>query len=128
MILAVVDDLLFRSKIRTTAKGAGVELAFVASGADILEHAREHKPSLVIFDLNAGKGDPIAAIAAMKKDAVCASTPTLAFVSHVHTGLIQAARAAGAGEVMARSAFAAQLSEILLGRRLTRSSADLDAD
>ena len=39
---------------------------------------------------------------------------TLGFVSHVQTDLIQAARAAGIDEVMARSAFATGLADILL--------------
>jgi hypothetical protein len=39
---------------------------------------------------------------------------TLGFVSHVHTALIEAARAAGIDDVMARSAFAGNLAEILL--------------
>lgn len=114
MILAVVDDFLFRSKIRATAKGVGVEVAFVPSAGDILEHARTHEPSLVIIDLNSDKGDPIGAIASLKKDGALASIRTLGFVSHVHTELIQAARAAGADEVIARSAFATQLADILL--------------
>ena len=114
MILAVVDDLLFRSKIRATAKAVGVDVAFVPSAGDILEQARAHQPSLVIIDLNSDKGDPIGAVAALKKDEALASTRTLGFVSHVHTGLIHAARAAGADDVLARSAFATQLPDILL--------------
>ena len=117
MILAAVDDFLFRSKIRTTAKQAGVDLTFVRSAADVLEEARAKKPTLVIFDLNTDKGDPVSTIAAMKQDPALAGISTLAFVSHVHAGLIQAARAAGADAVMPRSAFASQLAEILLADR-----------
>ena len=40
--------------------------------------------------------------------------PTLGFVSHVHTDLISAARQAGADDVLARSAFAGNLADILL--------------
>jgi DNA-binding NarL/FixJ family response regulator len=114
MILAAVDDLLFSSKIRTTAKQAGVELSFARTPAEILEQARTLGPSLVIFDLNSAKADPIDTIGAMKRDAALSGIRTLGFVSHVHTGLIDAARAAGLDEVMARSAFASRLAEILL--------------
>lgn len=117
MIIAAVDDLLFSSKIRTTAKQAGVELTFARTPPEILEQSRTLKPSLVIFDLNSGKADPIETIAAMKKDPELASIPTLGFVSHVHTSLIDAARTAGVDDVMARSAFAANLADILLARR-----------
>jgi hypothetical protein len=49
----------------------------------------------------------------MKSNPALASIPTVGFVSHVQTDVIEAARAAGVGEVMARSAFTAQLGEIL---------------
>ena len=114
MILVAVDDLLFSSKIRATAKQAGVELAFARTRDEILEQARALMPPLVIFDLNSGKTDPIATIAAMKSDPALASIRTLGFVSHVDADTIGAAREAGTDQVMARSAFAGQLAEILL--------------
>jgi len=113
MILVAVDDLLFSSKIRTTAKLAGVELSFARTPGEILDQARTLRPALVIFDLNSAKTSPIETVAAMKGDAGLASLRTLGFVSHVHTGIIDAARGAGIDEVMARSAFAGQLADIL---------------
>src|SRR6185436_13659368 len=113
MILVAVDDLLFSSKIRTTARLANVELTFARTPAEILARARELKPALVILDLNSTKADAIATVSAMKQDADLASIPTLGFVSHVHASLIEAARAAGVDDVMARSAFAAHLADIL---------------
>ena len=115
MILAAVDDLLFSSKIRTTAKLAGVDLTFARTPDEILAQARALRPALVIFDLNSTKANPIETVAAMKRDGELASIRTLGFVSHVHTGLIDSARAAGIDEVMARSAFAGRLVDILRG-------------
>jgi PleD family two-component response regulator len=117
MILVAVDDLLFSSKIRATAKQAGVDLAFARTAPEILEQARTLRPDLVIFDLNSAKADPIATVAALKADAELSSIRTLGFVSHVDTAVIEAARAAGIDEVMARSAFAGQLGDILLAAR-----------
>lgn len=121
MILVAVDDLLFSSKIRATAKQAGVELTFARSPGEILEQARAIRPALAIFDLNSGKTDPIATIAALKADPALASIPTLGFASHVHTDLIAAARQAGADQVVPRSAFAGKLAEILLSAEGSRS-------
>lgn len=121
MILAAVDDLLFSSKIRTTAKQAGVELIFARTPADILEQSRALRPALVIFDLNSAKVSPIDTIAEMKRDATISGIPTIGFVSHVHTDLIDAARAAGVDEVMARSAFASRLADILLAASPSKS-------
>ncbi|HEX6975188.1 MAG TPA: hypothetical protein VF147_12365 [Vicinamibacterales bacterium] len=114
MILVAVDDLLFSSKIRTTAKQAGVEIRFARTPAEIVDQARVLKPSLVIFDLNSAKADPIATVGTMKGDPELSSIPTLGFVSHVHTGVIEAARGAGIDTVLARSAFAGNLAEILI--------------
>ncbi len=115
MVLAAVDDLLFSSKIRTTAKLAGVEIAFARSPEAILAQARESKPALLIFDLNSAKTDPLATIAAIKADPSLAAIRTIGFASHVHTELIAAARQAGADQVLPRSAFAGNLADILRG-------------
>jgi PleD family two-component response regulator len=114
MVLVAVDDLLFSSKIRATAKQAGVELTFARTPPEILTQARTLRPALAIFDLNSAKCDPIQTIAAMKTDPDLAVIRTVGFVSHVDTDVISAARQAGADDVMARSAFADQLAGILL--------------
>lgn len=113
MILAIVDDLFFRSKIRTTAKHLGVPITFARSADELIEQARSESPSFIILDLNSRAVDPLEAMAALRADADLASVPTLGFVSHVQTDLIERARAAGVTEVMARSAFAANLGDIL---------------
>ena len=113
MILVAVDDLLFSSKIRATARQLDVELAFARTPEEILTQARALKPSLIIFDINSGKADPINTVAALKADPELRDIPTTGFVSHVNTVLILAARDAGMDEVMARSAFAANLPQIL---------------
>ena len=105
--------MLFRSKIRTVAKQAGVEVAFARTPDETLEQLRAQKPALVIFDLNNAKGSPIETLAAMKGDPALSGVRTLGFVSHVQTSLIAEAREAGFDEVLARSAFAANLAEIL---------------
>jgi CheY-like chemotaxis protein len=117
MILVAVDDFLFRSKIRATAKAAGVDVTFAKTPAEMLDLARTQRPSLAIFDLNSGTLAPVETIAAIKQDPALADIRTLGFVSHVDTARIAAARAAGADDVLARSAFAANLADILLGTR-----------
>lgn len=115
MILAILDDLLFTSKIRSTAQHAGVTIAFARSSQGALDQMRAEAPSLVIFDLNNPRTDPMGTLAAMKADATLAAVPTLGFVSHVDTATIDAARTAGIGTVVARSAFATNLADILRG-------------
>ena len=113
VILAVLDDLMFTSKIKTTATQLGVPIVFARSPAAALAEMRRQTPALVIFDLNNPRTDPLGILASMQGDAALASIPTMGFVSHVQTDLIDAARQAGVGEVLARSAFAAGLPDIL---------------
>ena len=90
-----------------------VELTFARTPDAILAQARELKPSLIIFDLNCAKADPINTLETLKQDPNLAAIRTIGFVSHVDAGTIQAARQAGCDEVMARSAFAGNLAAIL---------------
>jgi PleD family two-component response regulator len=113
MILAVLDDLMFSSKIKTAANQLGVDLRFSRSVDGALEAMRKTPTSMVIFDLNNERIGPLAIVAAMRADPALAAIPTLGFASHVHTDVINAARQAGVGEVLARSAFALQLGDIL---------------
>jgi CheY-like chemotaxis protein len=113
MVLAVLDDLMFSSKIKTTATHLGVPLAFARSSAAALAEMRKNRPSLVIFDLNNPRTDPLSIVGAMRSDPALADIPTVGFVSHVDMDLINAAREAGVVEVLARSAFTMQLASIL---------------
>jgi DNA-binding NarL/FixJ family response regulator len=112
MIVCALDDLIFSVKISTAAKALGVDVYFERS-ANVVDTVRARQPTLVILDLNATRLVPMAAIAAIKADPSLAGTRTLGFVSHVDTATIDAARAAGIDQVLARSAFAERLGEIL---------------
>ena len=113
MILAVLDDLMFTSKIKTAATQLGASVVFARSSSAALDEMRKNPPSLVILDLNNPRTDPLGTVAAMKADPALAPIPTLGFVSHMQTDVIDAARKAGVGEVLARSAFSMQLADIL---------------
>jgi CheY-like chemotaxis protein len=108
MILALVEDLLFRSKIREVAKRTGAEIVFPRTPAEVSEAARA-RPSLAVVDLHADKLDPLGSLAALRAEGI----PAIGFFAHVQTDLARAALEAGATEVMPRSAFAARLPEIL---------------
>jgi CheY-like chemotaxis protein len=116
MILAAVDDLLFRSKIRTVAKQVGADVQFVKTAAEVRE-AIAAAPSLALLDLHAAAIDPVGSVAALRAHGV----PVIGFYAHVHTDVAQAAIAAGATQVMPRSAFATRLPEILAAEQANDS-------
>lgn len=113
MIVCAIEDLMFSVKISTAAKSLKVDVYFERTPDRVVETVREKQPSLVIFDLNSGRMRPMESIAALKADPALKSIRTLGYVSHVDSETIDKARAAGIDEVLARSAFAARLGDIL---------------
>ncbi len=126
-VLALVDDLFFQAKLVETARKVGIKLKTVPTGAALMEAlhgalnqapggasggaARGDMPRLIVVDLNARQG-PLEAIE--KLQAGGNPVPVIGFLSHVQTDLAERARAAGCKQVMPRSSFTQNLSEILL--------------
>lgn len=113
-ILALCPDMLFASRVGGAARAVGAE-ARILRDRDALLRALEEEAgrTLVLVDLTAAPdaADAIAAVKAAHSDA-----SVIAFARHDATDVIRAARAAGADRVLARSAFVAQLPDILRGR------------
>jgi CheY-like chemotaxis protein len=126
-VLALVDDLFFQAKLAETARKVGVKLKMVLTGEALLDAlngasnpasggapggaARVDLPRLIVVDLNARQG-PLEAIE--KLQGAGNPVPVIGFLSHVQTDLAERARAAGCKQVLPRSSFTANLSEILL--------------
>jgi PleD family two-component response regulator len=113
VIIAILEDLMFISKIKTAASQLGVAVTFARSADAARGEMQKATPSMVILDLNSARTDPLGIVRSMKANAELASIPTVGFVSHVQTDVINLARQAGVDEVLARSAFTAQLADIL---------------
>lgn len=123
--IALVSDLIFATKIKSTADGLGVPLS-VVRGVQALREAAGGA-SMAIIDLNVDGADPIEAIrcckspgeaadrqAAAAGSADAALRPVVvAFASHVQKDLIQAAEQAGADVVLPRSRFSVELPDLL---------------
>ncbi|HUF48112.1 MAG TPA: hypothetical protein VMM93_09860 [Vicinamibacterales bacterium] len=113
MVLAVVDDLLFASRIRSAAEHAGAAIAFVRSRGDVVPRMEASPPALVILDLDRDALDPIGLIREIRGHASLASTRIVAFVRHTNGERIAEARVAGINQVLARSAFFPALGQML---------------
>lgn len=113
MILVAVDDLMFSSRISTAAKAVEAPIRFTRSPEAVVEAAKVGGVTLVILDLNSARVRPLDVVAALKADEALTGIPTVGFVSHVDAPTIEAARAAGVGKVLARSAFVQQLPDLL---------------
>ncbi len=110
-ITILVTDLIFSTKIASTARSLGVRVHVVRSVDALIARLSSQPDPQVWIDLAATGVNPIEAIQAAH--AASHRPRILAYVSHVQTDLVEAARQAGADPVLPRSAFASQLPSLL---------------
>jgi CheY-like chemotaxis protein len=115
-VLAVLSDLLFRSKIDEVARRLGLTLRVARSKEQLERHLATVSPSIALVDLEESALDPSETIRRLKS---LAEPPRIiAFAGHtnvdaINVDAIRAGRDAGADAVLARSAFTAQLPRLL---------------
>src|SRR5258705_13963828 len=109
MVVYVVRDLLFVSKIREAAESLGVPLTGVRD-VDALP-AAARGAALVVLDL--GWPPALRALELLAADPATAAIPTVGFVGHERTDVIETAKALGCGRVMAKGEFAGRVSGLL---------------
>ena len=111
VVIVVVDDMFFASKIRAVAEAVGVEVSFPRTREAVIEKAREAR--LIIVDLHNQKIDGVALARDLKADAQLRTILMVGFFSHVETELQRNALAAGFDQVLPRSVFARDLQRII---------------
>lgn len=114
MIVAIVDDLIFRSKLSATAKAKHASVQFLSGSVEQnLEKIKLLQPSKIILDLNAMKLEPLKLTQKIKSSSDTLAIPTIAFLSHIQADLYAAAKAAGCDIIMPRSEFVKELENLL---------------
>jgi CheY-like chemotaxis protein len=113
-VLALVDDLLFLSRIREAARGADLEIRPVRSPTQLVGGVRDGA-RLVLVDADSTRLPRVEAIAALRAEGPGASSavPVVAFFSHVNEDRGEQARAAGCDRALARGAFVKELPVLL---------------
>jgi CheY-like chemotaxis protein len=112
-VVAVLDDLFFGAKLLEAARRLQVPLILLRAPQDVPTTVRQHRPALLIVDLQSETCAPLEVIRGIKTDPDLRATPVLGYVSHVRDDLMTAAADAGCDEVLPRSAFSARLPDIL---------------
>ena len=108
--LLLSQDLFFGSRITGTAEQIGMRIDTAASVTQVEEKLGEERYRALFVDL----GTPGLSIAELMSVLPSSDRPrVLAFGSHVHTALLEQARAAGCDEVLTRGRFSATLVEVL---------------
>ena len=110
--LLLSRDLIFTTKVTETARSLGFAMTTAGNSALVKAMIERGKPCVVFVDLAAGDLVVPARIVEYRELAGD-SVPFVAFGSHVDTGALAAARAAGCVEVMPRSRFSGELVDII---------------
>ncbi len=110
--MALVDDLMFLSRIREAAKGRALEVKAVRTAADAVAAARAGA-RLVILDLDSPRLPSAETLAALRADPVLSGLPVVGFFSHVEAQRGKDAARAGCTTVLPRSAFVQRLDALL---------------
>ena len=111
-VVYLVQDMLFASKIREVAKQVGLTIQSTRDAAAIVTAAAAGA-KLVIVDLRL----PVAldALAALAADPSAREVPSVAFIDHEKTDVMDAATSRGCAQVMAKGQFANALPRLLGG-------------
>ena len=117
-VIALVDDLMFLSRIREAARGCGAVVRAARAAGDLVAAAREGA-RLVLVDAASSRLPWADAVRALRSEGPFAALPVVAFVSHVHPERAEAARAAGCSRVLARGAFVQELPRLLAATTAT---------
>jgi CheY-like chemotaxis protein len=120
-IFAFVDDLFFLAKIQEIARKLNIKVEFVKTEKDILDRMEQngdHKPALIIVDLNNNSIKPISLITKLKAK-LKKHTNVIGFLSHVQGDLKMKAQEAGCDMVLPRSAFSQNLPQLLRRHAVT---------
>lgn len=111
-VVALVDDLMFISRITEAAAPQGLEVTKVRTVAALVEACRL-SPRVVLVDLDSSRLPWAEGVAALRADPEMAELPVVGFYGHVHTEHARQGQQAGCTRVLARGAFVQQLGSIL---------------
>jgi glycine oxidase len=109
--LALIRDVLFRSRIDATAQALGTEVEYESDLEQALRRCGEIRPKTIFIDLSDAAFPP--AEAGTKIRAAAPQARLIGFASHVDLKALSAARNAGFDLTLSRSEFSGRLVELL---------------
>jgi len=113
IILVVVNDVFFYTKLRDALKRHGYQLEKARTQTEVADKARALHPAAIILNLNDEKLDAFVALDALKSDDQLRAIPILAFVNHDDVDHWKRAQQLGVTKVVSRNEFSASALELV---------------
>jgi hypothetical protein len=110
-VVYLVQDMLFTSKIREAAKSFGLTAQATREPTALATAAAAADAKLVILDLRLPSA--LDALAVLAADPIAKAVPSVGFIDHEKTDVMDAAAASGCGQVMAKGQFANALPKLM---------------
>jgi len=110
-VLAVVDDLLFRSKLEAGAAPAGIAMVFAVDAEAATRHVITGSCQAVVIDLGLTGQDALDVVRRVRE--IAPALPVFGFCAHVDVERQQRAHEAGCTMVLPHSAFLRQWPALL---------------
>ena len=112
-VLALVDDLFWRTKIDHAVKSASSPVVFISDPSELDGAADPSSVGVLLVDLALRK-EPFSAIQKLKKSAKTKEIPVIGYYEHVRKDLLEKGKAAGCDEVLPRSSFSEKMGDLVL--------------
>jgi hypothetical protein len=110
-VVYLVQDMLFTSKIREAARSFGLTVQATREAAALTVAAAAADVKLVILDLRLPAA--LDALAALAAHPTASAVPSVGFIDHEKTDVMDAAAAVGCGQVMAKGQFSNALPKLM---------------
>jgi PleD family two-component response regulator len=127
-ILVAVNDIFFYTKLRDALIPLAYRIERARTQKEVAQKAAALSPSAMVLNLNDPAIDGLKALETVRKDALSAQLPVLAFANHEEVDTWQRAKALGVTKIVSRNEFSARtrdLVEEVISQQLTASSEQL---
>ncbi len=95
-VLVIDDQVFFHTMLRNTLEQHGFQVQTASSGKEGLKMARQHKPDLILLDIEMPEMDGFAVCQELKKDPALKAIPVVILTATNDTKLNEKAFQAGA--------------------------------
>lgn len=121
LVIAMVADLLMRSRLEEGLRSAGYRLRVAGGPSRLAEAVAQETPACVLIDLEITGSDPVAVIESLLAGDATKDIPVAAFAGHTREDLLERGRTAGAHPVVARGHAAISTGKIIAAAIASRA-------